>query len=248
MGKRQDKPSINSRHRTRKVKSTASKDAALLQHAVRTPGVVEIPEAIITPKTVPVLEIPEANLDPDLDESGDPLEQDPALMTVAIDRPGPHSWVQLFPDRVLRTVLLGYKPQKNSNPEYHYVIPELQKGVQKELKQVRVHLIFDTSGPGEAFLWIVPETEFSPYYNSLMLILSKGEAYVKDHLFRFVKADLKKRSCDIRVRDRTPEDLEPILPSRPISQLLPEALKPDRLITATSHPVYASLMSGGRLK
>jgi hypothetical protein len=225
---------------------TPADDGAQLREAMNTPGVVEITETPIEPKAGPVLEIPEASLD--AGEGGDPLDQDPALMSVAIDRPGPHSWVQIFPDKVLRTVLLAYKPDSNGSPEFHYIVPELQKGLQKELKQVRIHLLFDTNGPGVPFLWIVPETNFSPYYNALMLILSKGEAYLRDHLFRFAKAELKAKTCDVRVRGRGPDDPQPILPSRPISKLLPEALKQERIITSASHPVYVSLMSGGRLK
>jgi hypothetical protein len=244
--KTRHEPSVNGSTTTEAGESIGA--AAKVRDAVANPGTVEIPEATIQPQQAsPVLEIPESDLDPDANESGEPLEQDPALMTVALDRPGPHSWIQLFPDKILRTVLLGYKAEKNASPVWHYVIPELQKGLQKELKQVRALLVFDASGPGEPFLWVVPESDFSPYFNAIQNCLAKGEAFVKTHLFRFAKAELRKRNCDVRVRARTPDDPEPVLPSRPISKLLPEALKQDRLITSASHPVYVSLMSGGRL-
>jgi hypothetical protein len=123
----------------------------------------------------------------------------------------------------------------------------LQKGLEKHLNQVRVYLVWDANGEGEAFLWIIPETEYSPYHNSMMNVLSKGEAFLRDHLFRFDKADLKKKACGVPFKARTPDDPAPILPARPISALLPEALKQEHIISSKSHPVYVSLTSGGRL-
>jgi hypothetical protein len=195
-----------------------------------------------------VLEIPAASLDPCHDADGEPLVLDPALMTVTIDRPGPHSWIQMFPGLVLSTVLLPYKPRKDASPDYHYVISELQPSLLRELKQVQVHLVFDASGAGESFLWILPQTEFSPYYNAVARVLANGDTYLRDHLFRFAKAELRKRNCDVRVRDRLPDDLVANLPTRPISRLLPEALKPERIINSTNHPVYVALTAGGRLQ
>jgi hypothetical protein len=223
-------------------------EAALLKEAVDNPGVAEIPEVVAQPGAGPLLEIPAMDLDPDRGDAGEPLQLDPALMTVAIDRPGPHSWVQLFPDRVLRTVLLAHKPDRNGSPVYHYVTPELQSAVKKDLKQVQIYLVYDTSGPGEAYLWIVPESEFSPYFNAVQQVLARGESIVKDHFVRFVNAEKRGRTCDVRVRPRGPDDPAPVLPSRPISQLLPEALGKDRIISAVSHPVYVSLTAGGRLR
>jgi hypothetical protein len=224
------------------------RDSTLLRDALDRPGIIEIPPSEINQQPAPVLEIPAANLDPDQGDDGEPLVIDPALITVSIDRPGPHSWVQLFPERMLRTVLLAYKPAKDASPEFHYVIPELQRPLQRDLKQVQVHLLFDASGAGECFLWIVPESELSPYHNAVAMVRAKGDAYLHDHLFRFAKAELKKRNCDVRVRPRSPDDPVAVVPSRPLSQLLPEALKAERIVNSTAHPVYAALTAGGRLR
>jgi hypothetical protein len=247
MAKRRIKNSIPATAPNNNGDSTAERDNALLREALAKPGIAEIPPMQITTQRAPVLEIPAASLDPGQGDDGEPLAIDPALMTVPIDRPGPHSWIQIFPEHMLRTVLLPYKPQKDASPEYHFVIPELQPPVQRDLKQVHVHLVFDASGPGESFLWILPESEFSPYYNAVARVLAKGDTYLRDRLFRFAKAELKKRDCDVRVRRRLPDDPDAVLPSRPISQLLPEALKTERIINTTAHPVYVALTAGGRL-
>jgi hypothetical protein len=221
-----------------------ARDAQLLQEAVNNPGVAEIPEAEVQAGPVQITEIPSVVLDPDSAESGQPLEQNPALMTVPLGKPSPHGWVRAYPDRFLRTVLLAYKPHRDSSPEYHYVIPELQRPLQKELKQVRVYLLSEAAPPGEFFLWIISETEFSPYHNGMMRVLAKGPEFVRSHKFLFGKAELKQRCCPLSFKGLGPDDPDPTPPSRPIPQLLPEALKQERIITSTSHPVYVSLTSG----
>jgi hypothetical protein len=77
--------------------------------------------------------------------------------------------------------------------------------------------------------------------------MAKGMDYVKAHCFRFARVNLKARDCEVYERDVGPDDPEPVLPSRPVGRLLPEALKADRLIRSPSHPVYHSLMAGRKL-
>jgi hypothetical protein len=229
------------------LNKSAKRKKSLLHDALARPGIVEIPPAEITTQPAPVLEIPAASLNLSYGDDGEPLEIDPALMTVSIDRPGSHCWVQVFPGHILRTVLLAYKPAKDASPDFHYVCPELQPPLQRDLKEVQVHLVFDASDAGGCFLWIVPESQFSPYHNALRRVRERGDAFLRDHLFRFAKAELRKRDCDVRVRTRLPDDPIAVLPSRPIGQLLPEALKADRIINSTAHPVYQVLTAGGRL-
>jgi hypothetical protein len=228
--------------------ATDARDAMLLREAAENPGVIEIPPAQITPQTITVVEIPMATLDPGGSASGQSLENDPAIMTVAIDRPGPHAWVQLFPDRTLRTVLLAHKQERNGSPDYYYVVPALQGMVRKDLKEVLALLVFDANNAGEAFLWLVSGSEWSPYHNAIQRVLAKGEVFLRNHLFRFLSPEKRARVCPVQVRERTPDDPAPLLPSRPVSQLLPEALGPGRLITSTSHQVYVQLTAGGALK
>jgi hypothetical protein len=224
----------------------ARKDGQHLKAAVANPGAVEVPDTPIQTGDVPITEIPEVNLDPDAGEGGRLVSQDPALMTVAINKPTPHIWVRFFPERTLRTVLLGYKPSVDSSPDWHYVVPELQAGL--KMSQVNVYLVADiTGGSAVPFLWIVPATEFSPYFNAVQRLLAKGVGYVRSHAFRFAKVNLKARDCDVYERDIGPDDPEPVLPSRPVGKLLPEALKTDRLIRSPSHPVYHSLTAGRKL-
>jgi hypothetical protein len=223
-----------------------NEDAAALKNAAANPGAVEIADEPPEVSAGPVVEIPAENIDPDGAVSGEPLERDPAVMTVELGRPGPHSWVALFPDRVLRTVMLAHKPQRDGSPTYLWVAPDLRRELKRDLKQVRVYLVFDAGDDGECFLWITPESDFSPYHSAVSQVLAKGDAYVRTRLFRFIY-DPAKRKVEVRVRDRTADDPEPVLPSRPLGQLLPEALKAERLITGTNHPVYRALTAGGRL-
>jgi hypothetical protein len=241
-------PTVNGRGRKVKVPQTGSdRDASLLRDAVENPGVKEIPPAAPRPAAAQVLEIPERPPAPGQENAGEPVAKDPALMTVEIDRPGPHSWVQVFPELALRTPLLPYRSGKSGIPDHHYVDPALEGMLRRHLKPVRVQMVFDVGGGGEAFLWVVPESEWSPYFAALQLVLSKGKAFLDQNLFLFGRSEGRKRGCQVQVRARTPDDPVALLPSRPISQLLPEALGPERWITTTSHPVYVALTAGRAL-
>ena len=76
--------------------------------------------------------------------------------------------------------------------------------------------------------------------------LSRGHEFVAAHKFRYEFIDVKR--VDVHVHDLEPDDPEPVLPSRPLSLLLPEALKAERIISAPGHPVYHQLTSGRLLK
>jgi hypothetical protein len=220
-------------------------DGELLQEAVTKPGAVEIPDEQPA-KAGAVVEIPEEMLDPSGDVCGQSLDRDPATMTAPLGRPSPHSWNELFPELVLNTVLLPIRQQRDGAPIYHWVTPSLRGPVSRRLRQVQVHLLFDTGGEGDAFLWIVPVSEFSPYYAAVSLAIGKGAKFLRENLIQFeYRQDQKKVA--VSVRPRGIDDPAAVLPSRPISKLLPEALKADRLITAPSHPVYAALVAGSRL-
>jgi hypothetical protein len=244
---RQPDPSVNQTSNGQSAPGDAqeARDAELLKQAMDNPGVAEMPEEEIQTDTPPLLEIPEETGGPDADESGEDVEQDPALITVPIDRPAPHAWHRLYPDRVWKGVLLAYKPKKTRSAEWYYVTKELRKPVQKDLRPVRVHLVADVSG-GELFLWILPQSDMSPYFNAIMKIFAKGDQYVCEHLFRFPTADLEK-GCNPRQKPVGPDDVVPVLPSRPLSVLLPEALRQERQILTTAHPIYQSLTAGGKV-
>jgi hypothetical protein len=218
-----------------------------LAEAVAHPGAVEIPEDRPQPGAGPVVEIPADEPRPGEKDTGTPLEQDPDLTPVPLGRPNPYSWVQVFPDRQQQVLLLPLPSGGNGPPTLHWVANGLRGSLIRELKLYTVHLLYDVGGAGEPFLWAVPQHEQSPYYNSLSMILAKGPEFLARHLFRIARAELGKRVCEVRVRPRTPDDPLPRLPTRPISQLLPAALGREQLITDTSHPVYVTLTTGGRL-
>jgi hypothetical protein len=220
--------------------------AQQVRDALANPGVVEIPERKIDPASVHVSEIGERVLE-DADDGGTPVMLDPALIVVPIGRPTQFSWLQLYPDRMLSTPLLPYKPTQDSSPDYHFVAPELEAPLREYLKQVNVHLVWDASGGGSCFLWLILQSTFSPYYLTMQRALALGPEFVATHLFNFGKANLRVKSCPLKQREPRPSDPTVVLPSRPVSQLLPEALGPDHWITSTSHPVYAAVTAGSRV-
>jgi hypothetical protein len=225
--------------------STPAEDAArLLQEAVNNPG-AEIPEE---PPEAPTAHyaIPEEEPGPADDARGELLDNDPALMTVQLGRPGPQSWVQLSPKLVYRPRLLAYKERRDASAEYFWVPPALRQPLRRWVNPVLALLVFDTAGDGETFLWLVPQSSMSPYYAKISLALSKGERFCADNLFCFEYLR-ESRRVNLRYTPRTPDDPAAIFPSRPMGQLLYEALGPDRRIESTSHPVYAKLTAGSRL-
>jgi hypothetical protein len=224
----------------------AKRAAQQVRDALANPGVVEIPERKIDPAAVHVTEIGARVLE-DADDGGTPVGMDPALIVVPLGRPTEFSWVRLYPARMLSTPLLPYKASPGDPPNYHFIQPELEAPLRQYLRQVNVHLVWDASGPGECFLWLVPQSTYSPYYITLQRALALGPEFVATHLFNFGKANLRAKSCPLKQREPHPNDPIVLLPSRPLSQLLPEALGPDRWITSTSHPVYVALTAGSRV-
>jgi hypothetical protein len=222
-----------------------------LTEAVNNPGVVEIPESKPDPKAaVPPVEIPERILG-DVAGAGTRLTADPAVLSVKLDRPGPHTFVRLFTQCMWRGVLLAHQPVKDRSPDYYYILDEMQQDprVQDSLRQVRVLLCADMGVAAEAFLWLVPESQFSPYWKAVELVLSQGDDYIDRHKFRFGKADLKSKSpCPVWVEPLGPTDPQPVMPSRPVSKLLPEALTQERMILSATHPVYAAITTGQMLR
>jgi hypothetical protein len=224
-----------------------ARDSALLKEAVENPGAAEVPEQVLTPEAAAGGEVPAASLDDLPGEQDSPLGSDPALMTARLSRPSPHTLVRLHPDRVLRTVLLAYKESNDASPEYYFVTEGLQRALRGELKQVRVHLVSEVSASGQPFLWVIPESNFSPYHAALEQIYARGETFVRAHVFRFERPDLKQRAYVPRYRALTPDDhLHPV-PSRPVGKLLYEAMLPHNVIDKVSHPIYVALTSARRL-
>jgi hypothetical protein len=216
-----------------------------VQEAIDNPGVAEIPERQLNPGGLQVTEIPQRMLE-DADDGGVPVPIDPALLVVPISRPTEFSWLRLHPERTLMTPLLAYKTTPDASPEYHYVVPELETMVRQYLKQVAVHLIWDAGGAGSAYLWILPANSYSPYFATMQRALAMGAQFVASHYFNIGKANVKQKSCPLKHRLPRPDDPTVLLPSRPVSQLLAEALG-DRIIASTAHPIYQSLAAGSAL-
>jgi hypothetical protein len=211
------------------------------------PGVIDETPDPVKAGGPALLEIPEENLDPTREDTGTPLVDDPAFMTVPLDSPGPQSRVQVFRDRILRTVMLPFKRSKKAPNEWYFVVPELREAVRKQLKQVRVCLLYDSNQDGRLFLWTVLESENSPYNDALSRILAQSDQFLKEYLLMIPTADIGGKGIDVQKRLRTPDDPTPVLPSRNLRVLLYEAMKTDRIIARADHPIYQHFARGSRL-
>jgi hypothetical protein len=163
--------------------------AGHLTRAVENPGVTITEDAAPASPGRPV-EILGDTSGPGAEDSGQPLEQDPELMVVQLERPNPHAWVAIIPEARLRVLMLPHKSDRSGTPTLYWISPELRRAVAKELRPMLVQLMWDTASGGAAFLWAIPDSELSPYFNSLSAILAKGGDFLKSHLFRFSRAEL----------------------------------------------------------
>jgi hypothetical protein len=222
------------------------RDMALLKEAVDNPGSATIPEATSGGAT-PIPAIPAYDLNPD-EETGEVLALDPRLLTAKIGRPSPDVWHQLHLSRSLRVLLLAHKPRADAGSEFYYVVPELQPAVARGLKAVHAHLLSPLGAGGEALLWLVLESAYSPYHAAVNRILAQGADFVAKHKFRILPPGGRDKVCEIRFAPLTAEDPAPVVPSRPVGELLYSAMAADqRLISDPSHPVFHTLTTGRSL-
>jgi hypothetical protein len=186
-------------------------------------------------------------MDPD-EEAGQVLSQDPRLLVARVGRPSPHTWVQLYPGKALRTKLLAHKPKADRSDDFYYVVPELVPAVAKHLKVVVVHLVMPLTASAEALLWPIKETSLSPYFKAVNRILDQGADFVAQHKFLIEGAGGKDKDCTIKFALIDAEDPAPVLPSRSTGELLYEAMEAEqRVIKDPGHPVYRTLTLGRTL-
>jgi hypothetical protein len=222
-----------------------ARDAALLKEAVASPGSATVPP--YEPEATPRPSIPVFDMDPD-EALGESLAQDPRLLTARVGRPSQDTWFQLHPARAQRVRLLAHKPKADASSEFYYVVPELQQALSRNLKAVNVHLVTPLGAGGEALLWTVLESPFSPYHTAVNRILAQGEDFIAKHKFRILAPGGRDKVCDIRYTPITAEDPAPAVPSRPTGELLYEALAAEqRVIAGTDHAIYHALTAGRAL-
>jgi hypothetical protein len=221
--------------------------AQQVRDAIAKPSVPEIVPRTLNPSGGRVTEIGARTKGEAPDDGSRPVVIDPAMMMAPISKPSEFSWLRLFPERTLTTLLLAYKVTQDSSADFYYVTEELEAPVSQFLKEVEVHLCWDANDKGFSFLWIFPRSSFSPYYNTMARALAMGKEFVDGHLFRFGKASIKSKTCSLEERLPRPTDPTMVVPTRSVSKLLPEALGLDRCITTATHPVYASVTAGRRV-
>jgi hypothetical protein len=224
-----------------------NRDAELLKDAVEHPGSKGIPDEAPEVSDKPNVGIPAESLDAGAEVLGEDLDRDPSTMSVGLDRPGPDSWVHMAIDRMLPVLMFPYKRKRTDAPTYYYIDRgQLRDKVQRRLQLVNVHLLFDVGGEGDAFLWVVPTSEFSPYNAAVNRALSRGKQYVAEHLFNFEYVQ-NTRKVNLRVRLPLDDDAAVVLPTRETGILLEEALGPERYIRDANHSMYRILTAGSRL-
>jgi hypothetical protein len=231
---------------TRHESPAAERDASLLTDAVKNPGTLEIPDEPPRVGSGIVTEIPEESLDGAADATGKSLDRDPAIMTVELSRPGPFSWIRLFPELTHHTVMLPFRAKRDDVPDYHWVTPELRSAFKGRLKNVDVYMCFDVLPPGEPFLWIVPQSERSPYAVAIARALARGDQCIRNNVFQFVYSEEDGRKVHLGERPYEPDDAAVLLPSRPVKVLLPEALG-SKIIRTTDHAIYRAVARGNRV-
>ena len=159
---------------------------------------------------------------------------------VRIRKPGKREFFILNPALEWPTKLLVHKPKgpDSMEEELYWVSKALRESIRGELKAVRVFLIYSVSARRFA-LWVVKVTLGNDWYESLQdRLLRKPPDYFTTYEV-CVKPD--KESSRYRVL-RRPRSVKVIAwPTRPIGDLMAEALGQSHIISTPDHPLYIDL-------
>lgn len=182
--------------------------------------------------------VPREDIGDDLDV-GEDLDL-AAMQAKKIRKPQRHERFFLNPASELPTRLLLHKPNPDGiEVEHYYVSPELRSSIADELKMCRVFVYFSLVTKTHA-LWIVNVTVDNSWYESLAPLFRKPADFFSTNWIR-VSAD--KKNSKYRVKHKLMVDTA-IWPAKTTSELLGEALGPDKFITSADHPLYRDLIDG----
>ncbi len=185
--------------------------------------------------------VPREELDADLDD-GTEIDLVGGLPK-KIRRPDRREWFALKRDSELSTRMLLHKPKADGiEVEHYYVAPALRGPIRDELKDVRVFLFysFKTKGYG---LWVVNVTLENSWYESLHQFFQQPATFFAQNAVRVIS---DKGNSRYRIKYK-PLPADVAWPEKTTSELLGEALGPERFITSAAHPVYRDLIEGVEL-
>jgi hypothetical protein len=219
----------------------------LLADAVANPGSCELPPPLPdSDAPTSVDEIPDRDFD-DMPGAGSEVPDDPATMSVEMRRsPGTNTWFRIHPRRIWRGLLFAYKEEANRSAELFFVTPALEKtpGIREQLVPATAVLCEDLNGVGEAFIWLVPANEMSPYFKAMQKVLAKDATDPGKLKFLVYLPRGERKNCKVKVDYVDANDPHVTLPERSITKLLPEAIGQDHLILHKLHPVFVRQTRG----
>jgi hypothetical protein len=187
------------------------------------------------------LVVPHEDLLADLDD-GDEIDLVSA-QTKKVRKPHRREWIALRPESELTTRLLIHKPKADGiEVEHYYVDRALRVPIREELKAVRVFVYysFTTKTCG---LWVVNVTPENSWYESLAQLFRQPPEFFSKNAIRVLS---DKPNSRYRVKYK-PLPGGADWPGKATTDLLGEALGPERFITSAEHPLYRDLIDGVEL-
>lgn len=163
-----------------------------------------------------------------------------AMQSKKIRKPHRREFVSLNAASELRTNLLLHKPKADGiETEYYYVSPSLRTPIKRELKPCRVYVFYSWLTKMHA-LWVVHVTPENSWYESLQTVLKQNSEFFVERAIR-VMSDKEKSRYEVRHKAAS----GPVVwPTKSTSELLGEAIGPDKFITSAAHPLYRDLTDG----
>ncbi|MBE7464260.1 MAG: hypothetical protein HS116_12345 [Planctomycetes bacterium] len=166
------------------------------------------------------------------------------MMSKRLRKPNRREWVVLNTATELPTRLLIHKPRPDAIDSQHfYVAPTLRGRIFDELKQVRVFVYYSLATRMHA-LWVVNVTPENDWYESLAVLFRQSPEFLAANAVRIVS---DKANGRYRIKFK-PYAEQVAWPTQSTSEMLGEALGPDRFITSADHPIYRDLVDGADLK
>ena len=158
-------------------------------------------------------------------------------------RPHRRDWIQINPQSEYLTLLIEHSPQEDAqDKEYYWVVPQLRRHVESELKQIRIFMTWSLRNKDFA-PWAIKATISNSWYESLARLLKRPFEEFRQFEFKIV-ADQSANRYSIR---RRPASLQIEWPEVDMGTLLAEVVGEANFITDVVHPFYRELVAGEEL-
>jgi len=164
-------------------------------------------------------------------------------MAISIRRPGKHEFFKLNLASLFITHMLLHKPNPEAMDESLLYVPKGLRGrLTQDLRPVRFYLCHSNSS-GRFFIWPVKVSD-TDWYHSLEVLFRKQPDFFLGNAVR-IKADKEIGRYRIYANP-DPKAVE--WPTRPMAELVTEAIGHHNIIDSATHPIYVELTSGEELK